>query len=213
MSNRIRRYEGNGISVSFEPRRCIHAGECVRGLPQVFDPEGRPWVNLDGADDDAVALAVEGCPSGALSYERSDRPGESLPERNSIRVRPRGPLYVRGDIELTLADGEVLRGARMALCRCGGSGNKPFCDGSHRTVGFDDPGSLSECRLRSDGAESETLQLRVLEGGALVLNGPVEVAGTASAVQHGEKGSLCRCGASSAMPYCDTSHRDIDFDD
>lgn len=210
--SRVRRYEGDGISISFEPRRCIHAGECVRGLPLVFDPQGRPWVKLDGADDEAVAQVVERCPTGALGYERPGQPGEPVPEHNSIQVRPRGPLYVRGDIELSLPDGEIVRGTRMALCRCGGSSNKPFCDSSHRAVGFDDVGTLSECRLRSDGAESGTLRLKVLSGGAIVLNGPVEVVGTASPVQHGEKGSLCRCGASSAMPYCDASHRDIGFE-
>ena len=210
--SRVRRYEGDGISVSFEPRRCIHAGECVRGLPLVFDPQGRPWVKLDGADDEAVAQVVERCPTGALGYERPGQPGEPVPEHNSIQVRPRGPLYVRGDIELALPDGGIVRGTRMVLCRCGGSSNKPFCDNSHRDRAFDDPGALSECRLRSDGAESATLRLKVLSGGAMVLNGPVEVVGTDSEVQHGEKGSLCRCGASSAMPYCDASHRDIDFE-
>ena len=61
-------YEGERIAVSFDNEVCIHAGECVRGLPAVFDTKRRPWIDPDGADAEAVAAQVERCPSGALRY-------------------------------------------------------------------------------------------------------------------------------------------------
>jgi uncharacterized Fe-S cluster protein YjdI len=61
-------YEGERIDVSFDNEVCIHSGECVRGLPAVFDTKRRPWIDPDGADAEAVAAQVERCPSGALRY-------------------------------------------------------------------------------------------------------------------------------------------------
>ncbi len=81
---------------------------------------------------------VAGCPSGALHYQRLDGGQQETPDvPTTVRSQRNGPLHVRGDIEVTAADGTVLRrDTRMALCRCGGSANKPFCDLSHRTNGF-----------------------------------------------------------------------------
>ncbi|MEE6257439.1 CDGSH iron-sulfur domain-containing protein [Plantactinospora sonchi] len=66
-----------------------------------------------------------------------------------------GPLLIRGDFLLRTPDGEIIEAGRdtVALCRCGRSGIKPFCDGSHRVVGFragaaPDPTPAGECRLR-----------------------------------------------------------------
>jgi CDGSH-type Zn-finger protein len=111
---------------------------CVRGLPQVFDPEARPWVRVDAADADAIAAAVETCPTGALHYRRLDGgPQEQAQEPPTVEPRPNGPLFVRGHVRIVDPGGEVVReDTRVALCRCGGSENKPFCDGTHRRIGF-----------------------------------------------------------------------------
>lgn len=55
-----------------------------------------------------------------------------------IKVRENGPYLVRGKVTLTDADGNAytVEGPNVALCRCGGSQTKPFCDGTHRTNGF-----------------------------------------------------------------------------
>jgi CDGSH iron-sulfur domain-containing protein 3 len=55
-----------------------------------------------------------------------------------IKVRESGPYLVRGKVTLTDADGNFysVEGETMALCRCGGSQTKPFCDGTHKTNGF-----------------------------------------------------------------------------
>ena len=96
------------------------------------------WVRLEGADADRVADAVRRCPTGALHYRRLDGGPQEEPEEE-LRVVPRqnGPLFLRGRIRVESADGELIReDTRVALCRCGGSQNKPFCDGTHRTNGF-----------------------------------------------------------------------------
>jgi CDGSH iron-sulfur domain-containing protein 3 len=55
-----------------------------------------------------------------------------------IKARESGPYLVRGRFTLTDADGNryTVEGETVALCRCGGSQNKPFCDGTHRENGF-----------------------------------------------------------------------------
>ncbi len=96
---------------------------------------------LEGADAQYVANAVMRCPTGALTFERIDgAPQEPVPEETAVQPRPDGPLFLRGKIRITDRNGTVTREAtRCALCRCGESGNKPFCDGTHRAVGFRAP--------------------------------------------------------------------------
>jgi uncharacterized Fe-S cluster protein YjdI len=132
-------YEGSGIVVGWEPDRCIHARECVNGLPGVFDPGRRPWIDPSGVAGDEVAEVIRRCPSGALTYRPTDPTvGEEAHEGVEVRVVAGGPLIVRGEVRLRAADGtEVTTTPRATLCRCGGSANKPFCDGSHRTNGFE----------------------------------------------------------------------------
>ena len=133
-----RTYVGQAIEVDWEPRLCIHVQNCVRRLPQVFRAEERPWILVEGADADAVAATVEQCPTGALHYRRLDgAPQESPAEETTVEPRPNGPLFLRGPLKIVGEDGEVIReDTRVALCRCGGSANKPFCDGTHRNIGF-----------------------------------------------------------------------------
>lgn len=56
----------------------------------------------------------------------------------TIKTRESGPYLVTGSVTLTDCDGKpyTVSGSNIALCRCGGSRTKPFCDGSHRTNGF-----------------------------------------------------------------------------
>lgn len=146
MSDNVRLYTGKDIDVSYDARRCIHAAECVRGLPAVFDTGRRPWVQPAGASADAIAEVIAKCPSGALHFTRHDGgAAETPPEQTSITVTPGGPLYVRGRVQLLSADGSViLNDMRLALCRCGQSHNKPFCDNSHLDIAFDDLGAVPD---------------------------------------------------------------------
>lgn len=70
MANRD--YVGTGIVVHWDSDRCAHSERCFRGSPAVFDPQARPWVQPDGAPVDDLAATIDTCPSGALSYTRTD---------------------------------------------------------------------------------------------------------------------------------------------
>lgn len=66
------RYKREDITVVWKPNLCIHSGICARGLHAVFNPNKRPWINMEGADLEAIVAQVAKCPSGALSIERND---------------------------------------------------------------------------------------------------------------------------------------------
>jgi uncharacterized Fe-S cluster protein YjdI len=134
-----RRVDANdAIEVLWEPTFCIHARSCVRGLPNVFDPSRRPWVDVTTADPDAVVETILACPTGALHFRRLDGGAEEEAHGpTTVDVCPNGPLFVHGDIRIEDREGNVIRqDTRVALCRCGGSANKPFCDGTHQRIGF-----------------------------------------------------------------------------
>ena len=54
----------------------------------------------------------------------------------NIKVRDNGPYLVEGEFTLTDANGNPIEVKKAALCRCGGSTTKPFCDGTHSRIGF-----------------------------------------------------------------------------
>ena len=213
--NKTHDYQSPEIVVHFESKRCIHAEECVHGLPVVFDRHRRPWVEPDKGSADEIAEVVLRCPTGALRFERRDGgPAEAVPKSNSGRVMTNGPIYLEGDLEFQWADASISKETRVALCRCGASQNKPFCDNSHIEAGFEDAGSVVERRPGEDEVEVEegTLEIQVRANGSIGCTGPLTIEsadGTSS--DTGVKGSLCRCGASQKKPFCDGSHRAIGF--
>lgn len=78
---------------------------------------------------------VHQCPSGALSIKEEKMKNNDLVK---IQILDKGPLLVNGNIEVTNKNGEIVNYSGVnALCRCGGSKNKPFCDGTHNSVEFD----------------------------------------------------------------------------
>jgi uncharacterized Fe-S cluster protein YjdI/CDGSH-type Zn-finger protein len=140
-----RSYEGAGIVVRWEPKLCIHVANCIRALPAVFNPGARPWVDVDAATAAEIAEAIRSCPTGALAFDRTDGGPQEMPDvPTTVQPRLNGPLFLRGDIQVVDTRGAVTRSAtRMALCRCGHSQNKPYCDLSHRAAGFRaEPGAL-----------------------------------------------------------------------
>lgn len=131
-------YANDRIEVRWEPAFCIHVAECLRRLPMVFDSWRRPWIVLDNGSPEEIAEVVQHCPTGALHFRRlDDGPQEPEPEETTVHEMPNGPLYLHGRVRIVGQDGSVIReDTRVALCRCGQSLNKPFCDGTHRRVGF-----------------------------------------------------------------------------
>ena len=72
MPKRLQVYETPGITVTFDPEVCIHSGNCVRGLPAVFDVKRKHWVRPELASTADVAAQIKRCPSGALQYRLPD---------------------------------------------------------------------------------------------------------------------------------------------
>lgn len=215
MSDKVRKYEGKEISVSFAARRCIHAEQCVKGLPAAFNRERRTWVDADAASADDIAAVVMRCPTGALHFERRDGgAAEPTPPSNEMRAQPDGPLHATGNLEIVDAEGNViLTDTRIAFCRCGHSSNKPFCADSHYPSGFKEPGAFpADPPADQELAAGEKLTITPRPNGALLLQGPVTIrdaAGGASVTRM--KVSLCRCGASKRKPFCDSTHKEIGF--
>lgn len=134
-------YEGTGVTVSDDRALCEHAGFCGNRVTNV-------WKMTKDTDDTRVRsemiAMVERCPSGALTYAVDGEVVE--PDlRPAIGVIDDGPLAVTGGptgaVTVVRQDGTRDRRARMTLCRCGASRNKPFCDGSHTEAGFSDNGA------------------------------------------------------------------------
>lgn len=135
-------YTQGELTVYWEPTLCSHSTTCWKSLPRVFKPRERPWVDLNGAETDAIRTAVKACPSGALSLqphgEVAVKPAigqaSTLPAMNPL---PNGPLEVSGHIRIRENGRDVELLGKTYFCRCGASGNKPYCDGSHHRVGFE----------------------------------------------------------------------------
>src|SRR6266700_2662069 len=109
-------YAGKRITILDNRAICAHAGFCTDELKSVFRMREEPWIDPDGAAVEKIIATVKKCPSGALSYA------------------------ITGGVELMgVKFGQGASTEHYTLCRCGASKNKPFCDGSHWSVGFRDP--------------------------------------------------------------------------
>ena len=140
MAEKVKEYESEEITVLWKAEKCIHSEKCFKGLPGVFDPNARPWVNVNGATDDAIKAQVDTCPSGALSYVSKNQNEQQMEvhDEQIVEVAKDGPLMVYGNIKVKGHDGsEVTKHRVTAFCRCGASENKPYCDGSHKKIGFE----------------------------------------------------------------------------
>jgi len=133
--NQGRAYTGERATVYYDVRRCVHFAECIRGLPEVFDVEKRPWIQPENAPAELVAEVIRRCPSGALHYELAH--GSPEQPEHPTRVHPvkDGPITVRGELVIDTADGELSE-VRAALCRCGRTHNQPFCDDECERTGW-----------------------------------------------------------------------------
>ena len=209
----IKRYAGAEITVAYDVARCIHAAECVHGLPAVFDPNGKPWIQPANAAAQALADTVARCPTGALQVQRNDgRPAEAVPATNEATLCAGGPVYLRGDIEVRDRSGNlVARETRMALCRCGASANKPYCDRSHERVGFADPGDFS-AEVEFAGPADGALVVVANPNGPLHIQGKLALRrADGSLAAAAAQCWLCRCGSSANKPFCDGTHKKIGF--
>ncbi len=132
-------YTNGEVTIVWKPKTCIHAGECVRGLPSVFNSKARPWINPEGATTQEIVDQVKKCPSGALSYYMNGEENQEEAHLETVvEALPNGPLLVYGTLTMKDAAGNKrLENKTTAFCRCGHSQNKPFCDGAHKKMGFE----------------------------------------------------------------------------
>ena len=199
-------YSGMDIEVSFDMSRCIHARNCFLKLPEVFDPARRPWVEPDAAPAEEIAAMIRTCPSGALTFKRTDA-DEKPPKINRVSVLENGPLAAHGELDI---GGEPQ--TRATLCRCGQTKNPPYCDYSHVEAGFEASGEPKPDTKDGDYEIGEGLKIAGREDGPLLVTGPVEITtGTGRQIAKTSMAPLCRCGLSNNKPYCDGSHRDGGF--
>lgn len=134
----IKEYSNGELTVIWKPSKCIHAGECVKRLPNVYNPNERPWIKAENASTEELKKQIQACPSGALSYkiEGNGTKEESILE-TKVEVLKDGPLLVYGTLHVTKPNGESeKKNKTTAFCRCGASANKPYCDGAHLKSDF-----------------------------------------------------------------------------
>ena len=134
-------YVAGTVTIHDNRAICQHAGFCTDGLPGVFRTHDDPFVDPAAAAADAIIAQVRQCPSGALSYSIDGVEHRDQEREGKIAISKDGPYRVTGGIRLEGGDpwAEGASTEHYALCRCGGSKNKPFCDGTHWYINFKDP--------------------------------------------------------------------------
>jgi uncharacterized Fe-S cluster protein YjdI len=159
-----RRYRNNDITVFWKPDACVHASYCYRELIEVFDPGRRPWVDMNGGTTERIIEVVNMCPTEALTWKWNDeeknkdispdqtnhvifrrpellREKEKVFEKNpvSIKIMMDGPIVIKGDFTFQYSgNNKEMKDGIISICRCGASNQMPFCDGTHRKIGFED---------------------------------------------------------------------------
>jgi uncharacterized Fe-S cluster protein YjdI len=159
-----RKYKNNEITVYWKPDACVHASYCYRELIEVFDPGRRPWVDMNGASTDRIIEVVNMCPTEALTWKWNDKDKNkdiSIDQTNhvifkrpellelketadsenpvSVKIMMDGPIVIKGDFTFQYSGNKKeMKDGIISLCRCGASNHLPFCDGTHRKIGFED---------------------------------------------------------------------------
>jgi CDGSH-type Zn-finger protein len=140
IASRRSSWDGDGVVLYDDGSLCTHAGFCTNRRTTVWG------LATEASDEDAreeFVGMVHHCPSGRLEFAEIDDPDRVVEPalEPSIGVEPDASYWLRGRLPVVSEDGapyEVRN--RQTLCRCGRSANKPFCDGTHKHVGFEDPG-------------------------------------------------------------------------
>ena len=133
MAEITKHYSNDDLTIVWQPSKCIHAAECVKALPQVYNPNEKPWLKIENATSEELKAQIASCPSGALSYfMKGEENQEAVALETKVEVRENGPLLVYGTLHITSSDGSSeVKNKTTAFCRCGASNNKPYCDGTH----------------------------------------------------------------------------------
>ncbi len=153
-------YPGKKITIHNNRGICAHVGYCTSGLPAVFRMGVEPWIDPDAETVEKIIETVKKCPSGALSYSIDGVLYDKYSDHPEIRITEDGPYFVRGSI--SLQDDDLPESEEhYALCRCGKSKNKPFCDGQHWYTRFKDAGQVQETGFSTDEKTANIQKLAV----------------------------------------------------
>ncbi len=149
-----KKYSNGEVTIVWKPVHCIHSAICWKhpeGLIKVFNPSEKPWIKPNDGTTEEIINQVKKCPSGALSYFMNESGYESKivsaasEDKNTvnkevdtkIELIKNGPIMVSVTYNVIGAiDTKKVRNNTTYLCRCGGSANKPFCDGTHSKIKF-----------------------------------------------------------------------------
>jgi CDGSH-type Zn-finger protein/uncharacterized Fe-S cluster protein YjdI len=201
------------VDVFYDDDLCMSAGECNRAEGGLFVKGRDPWCVPDGMGVEQVVEIIKRCPTGALTCVRKDGgPAEAPAPWNNLLVSNNGPYYLAGDLVISGArpDQAGLR-CRAALCRCGRSQNKPFCDDRHEDPLFDEGGAVGEKGPGFTGGGGP-LKVERNQNGPLTITGKLTVhSGSGREAWKGEEADFCRCGNSANKPFCDGAHRKMGF--
>lgn len=140
MKDITKKYTNGEVTIVWKPNMCIHSTICFKGLGNVFDPQRRPWITPEAGTTEQIIDQVKKCPSGALSFYLNREAGDEVKvvAETIVETMPNGPLLVYGNVTVKDTNGNLTKKNNVtAFCRCGGSSNKPFCDGSHKKIGFE----------------------------------------------------------------------------
>jgi CDGSH-type Zn-finger protein/ferredoxin len=136
--NRVKEYVGKNITIVDNRGVCSHDGSCLKYAPNVFIKDARPWINPDGDSVENIIDTIKKCPSGALSYKLDGKHYTDYCDEKKVVIKKKGPLEIKGGVMLSCdSDDTPQIEDHYTLCRCGGSKNKPFCDGTHLNNGFE----------------------------------------------------------------------------
>lgn len=114
---------GKRSLIRFEEKRCIHSRQCV------LASKNKPYCDSSHV---ALGFVATGEPATQTSASLATRAGKL-----NVTPRKNGPLLVDGNLEVVSGTGRTInRVTKTALCRCGKSANRPYCDGTHAKVGF-----------------------------------------------------------------------------
>ncbi len=132
-------YAAGSLTIHDNRGICQHSAYCTDELASVFNNKREPWIDPNGASAERIIAQVRKCPSGALSYSIDGVEHRDEQRAPTVMISKDGPYRVTGGVALQEdAWGQGSSREHYTICRCGGSKNKPFCDGTHWTNDFHD---------------------------------------------------------------------------
>lgn len=134
-------YSTGEVTVYWRSELCIHSANCIMALPGVFNTRKRPWINVNGGSTKEIIETVDTCPSRALTYlknpkyktQRLKKKSKKTAKFARVQLINDGPYMVSGNFIIRDANKKKVKVETevVALCSCGASKNKPFCDATH----------------------------------------------------------------------------------